>query len=151
MGRRDSSVRVVSGLQAGRPQVQIPAGARDFSILQNVQARSASNSIGAGVTSQEVKQPGCENSQSTPFSDELRISGAIPPFTVCVFTACEGTTLIFLLTNIISRHKFHVSVTIYLKIQVTCDVTPCRPGNNYRRFEKVVVTSIPASSSPRTS
>ena len=48
IGSRDSSVRVVIGLQAGRPEVQIPAGARDFSILQNVQARSASNSAGTG-------------------------------------------------------------------------------------------------------
>ena len=66
MGRRDSSVRVVIGLEAGRSEVLIPAGVREFFILHNVQDRSTSNSIGTGVTSQEVKQPGRENGQSTP-------------------------------------------------------------------------------------
>ena len=88
-----------------------------------------------GVPSQEIKQPGRENGQSTPSSAELRTSVAIPLLTLCVFTACEGTTLIFLLTKIISRHKLLVSITIYLKVQVVCDVMPFRLVNNFRSFE----------------
>jgi hypothetical protein len=93
MGSRDSMVSVVigyrlEGLRFKYRQVQ------EIFLFSNT-SRSSQPPI------QSV--PGHENGQSTPSSAKLRISGVIPLLTVCAFMACEGITLVFLLTKMISR------------------------------------------------
>jgi hypothetical protein len=57
-------VNVVTRLSAGWTGVQLPTGAKDFSLLQNVKTRSEANttsySIGTRASLAEVKWPGRE-------------------------------------------------------------------------------------------
>ena len=66
-------VGVVTRLRAGHTAVRIPAGARGFSLLQNVQigsgAHPATYSMGAGVIFVDIERPGLE-------IEHLLLSGA---------------------------------------------------------------------------
>jgi hypothetical protein len=73
---------VVTGLQAGRPGVRIPSGAKDFVVYQPSKPAVASsqtfNSMGTGVVYPGVKRPGRDVDHSPPFSVPwLTMSGTV--------------------------------------------------------------------------
>ena len=67
--------RPVTRLWAGQSGVLIPAGARDFCVLQNAQtgcgSQTASHSTGTGGSFAEVKRPQREGNHSPPSSAEV--------------------------------------------------------------------------------
>jgi len=68
------------------------AGARDFSLLQNIQTEAypASYWMDSGACSQRVKQLGCELNQSPPSSARLRMSGTVHLLPLYTFMALTG-------------------------------------------------------------
>jgi hypothetical protein len=85
-------------------RVLFPAGARDFSLLHSVQARSESTQPpiqwGPGALSPGIKRPGLEADHSSPSSEEVKNGGAIPPLPIRLYGVVlnklsTGTTFIF--------------------------------------------------------
>jgi hypothetical protein len=81
---RDSSTSIATGWTAQGGGIRFPVGARNLSLLRNVQTGSgvyaASYPMGTGAPSPGVKLQGCETDHSPPTSAEVKNVGAIPSF-----------------------------------------------------------------------
>jgi len=87
-------VHVATRSQAGRSKVRIPVGARNFSLLQNVQTSSgtyaASYSMGSMALSQKKSGHIVTLTTDLNLVPGLRMSGAIPLLPLNAFMAWTG-------------------------------------------------------------
>jgi hypothetical protein len=103
-------VGITTRLRAGNFGIWNPVGARLFSFLQNVRPGSGTNSpsylLGTGVFSGGGGELlGREFNHSIPRSAEVKMSGAIPPVTLCLQDVVrENFTcyLIYVLDSLVS-------------------------------------------------
>ena len=54
------------------------------------------------------QRPGPQANHSSPPNGELRMDGTISPFTLCTFTMCKRTTLIYLLACQFESNLLHI-------------------------------------------
>jgi hypothetical protein len=89
----------------------ILAGARNLSLLQNVQtgsgAHSPSYSMGNGDNFPGVKLPEREIDHSPPSGTKVRRSGAIPLLVLLDFMVWTGTTFYFYIIHIYWIREYH--------------------------------------------
>jgi hypothetical protein len=96
----DSVIGIVAGLRARRSGVQIPAGPRDSSLLQNVKSGSGADtafySMGTAASFPGGGLSGWVVRLNTPLHlvGRLRMIEAIPPYPLHAFIACTRTTLL---------------------------------------------------------
>jgi hypothetical protein len=89
---QNNVVGIENRLQAQGSRVPIPAGARDFSLLPNVQVHSvahpASHSMGIGILSYWYSNHGMKLTIHLHLVSQLRMSGAtpLPPYAFMVWT-----------------------------------------------------------------
>lgn len=113
-----SVVGIKTRLQAGRSRVRIPAGSRDFSLLQDVQSSSgydlASYPMGNRDSFLEVNRPGRETDR-VQLLPRLRMTGGTPTFApVCMCTrggqfTVSGNATFFLISYRIQQAIAHTS------------------------------------------
>jgi hypothetical protein len=100
LGSQGAVVSIVTRLRAGRSRVRIPAGARSFYLLRNIQtvsaAHPASNSIGTGTTFPGgILRSGCEAIARFHLMRRQRMSGSMPLLPLYVLMAWTATGLPF--------------------------------------------------------
>jgi hypothetical protein len=86
---RGSVVGIATGLRAGRSEVRIPVGARDFSLLQNIQTGSGAQPA-SYVMVPGVKRLGREVNHSPEFSAEVQNEWIL----LYAFMAWTGKTML---------------------------------------------------------
>jgi len=84
-GSWSSTVSIVTTLQSGWSRLRILVGARDFSLLQNIQTGSEAKLNGYGCPFLGIKQPGHEVNRLLHPVPRLRMSGAVTlPIYTCI-------------------------------------------------------------------